>query len=239
MTQQANVTVVYPLLKGDIELRYSIRSLLRYGSNVGQIVIIGDRPKFIDYDKVLHIPFTDRKGKPYENVWNKLKAIAEDDRISSRILWMNDDIYIQKPFNAAAIPNYCRSMDLAKMRVLNADIATLSSYKRVLKRTRDALKKRGMTTFHFGTHQPTNFEKEKILATYREFEKEIPSGLSFRCCYHNMHRSVRTVKSTVVVKAIGSTPPAKWAFASRGTANLAILEKGLKGLFPKRSELEI
>lgn len=232
------VSVVYPLLTAGIELKYSVRSLLLHGKNIGQIFIIGDKPKFFDAAKFVHIPFRDGKHTPYENVWRKLETIARDDRITETLLWMNDDFYIQQPFNAAEIPNYSRSMNLATLPVLNKPIEQLSSYKKVLKRTRDALVKRGMTAFHFGTHQPVNFEKEKMLATIAEFAPEIPSGISFRCCYHNMHASKRTIKATVVIKNV-DRPPRKWAFASKATADLAVLETGLKRLYPKRSQLEV
>lgn len=235
-----NVSVVYPVLQAGIELKYSVRSVLMHGSNVGRIYVIGDKPGYLNDELFEHIPFADKRGKPYENVWRKLKAAAEDERISSRILWMNDDIYITRAFDAAAVPNYCRSLDLATMPTLKRDLQSLSSYKKVLKNTLDALKKRGMSTHHFGTHQPVNFEKEKILATWKEFEADVPLGISFRCCYHNMHGSERTIKSTAVVSTLdGLRPPAKWAFASKGNANLIALEQGLQTLYPHRSALEV
>lgn len=233
------VDVVYPLLQAGVELKFSVRSLLANGSNVGKIFIIGDRPAFFNASKYIHIPFQDAKNTPYANVWRKLETIALDDRISEKLLWMNDDFYIQQKFDAAAVPNYSRSMDLAKMKILDKDINVLSPYKKVLKRTRDVLKARGMTTYHFGTHQPVNFERAKILATVNEFRSEMAQGVSFRCCYQNMHHATdRVIRSTVVVKHVDRAPR-KWAFASKATADLTTLAAGLSRLFPRKSALEV
>lgn len=233
-----SVSVVYPLLQAGIELKYSVRSLLLHGRNVGDIFVIGDLPPFFHESKFVHIPFHDKTGRAYENVWGKLEAIARDERITERLLWMNDDFYIRRDFDATAVPNYSRSLDLAHMPKLHKEDAVLSPYKQVLKRTHDALVRRGMSTFHFGTHQPVNYEKRKMLETIEEFRSEIPSKLSFRCCYMNMHQEKRTPQSTVVVKHVDAGPPNRWAFASRATADLSVLERGLAKLFPHRSELE-
>jgi hypothetical protein len=183
------VDVVYPLYRAGPEIRYSVRGLLLHAKNIGRIFIIGDRPKFFDGTKFTHIPFKDVNNRPYENVWRKLETIARDERISEKLLWMNDDFYITQPFDATAVPNYCRSMDLFEMPILDRPLANLSPYKKTLKRTRDALAKHRMAGTHFGTHQPVNFEKQKILATVAEFEEDISNGISFRCCYQNMHKA--------------------------------------------------
>jgi hypothetical protein len=235
MTQQ--VDAVYPLYRAGLEIRYSVRGLLLHATNIGRIFIIGDRPKFFEGTKFTHIPFKDVNNRPYENVWRKLETVARDERISEKLLWMNDDFYITQPFDATAVPNYCRAMDLFEMTVLDKPLANLSPYKKTLKRTRDALAKHGMPGTHFGTHQPVNFEKQKILATVAEFEEDISNGISFRCCYQNMHKAPQTVRSTVVVKHVDRVPN-KWAFASKGTADMAVLERGLSRLYPEKSMLE-
>jgi hypothetical protein len=231
------VDVVYPLYRAGPEIRYSVRGLLLHAKNIGRIFIIGDRPKFFDGTKFTHIPFKDVNNRPYENVWRKLETIARDERISEKLLWMNDDFYITQPFDASAVPNYCRSMDLFEMPILDRPFANLSPYKKTLKRTRDALAKHRMAGRHFGTHQPVNFERQKILATVAEFEEDISNGISFRCCYQNMHKAAQTVRSTVVVKHVDRVPN-KWAFASKATADLALLERGLSQLYPEKSMLE-
>jgi hypothetical protein len=209
------VDVVYPLYRAGPEIRYSVRGLLLHAKNIGRIFIIGDRPKFFDGTKFTHIPFKDVNNRPYENVWRKLETIARDERISEKLLWMNDDFYITQPFDASAVPNYCRSMDLFEMPILDRPLANLSPYKKTLKRTRDALAKHGMRERISARISRSILKSRRSWRPSRirrgHFKRDLVSLLLSK----HAQGEPQTVRSTVVVKHVDRVPN-KWAFASKG-----------------------
>lgn len=228
------VSVVYPLLKFGPELIYSLRSVEKYGNGVGEVFIIGAETPALT--NVVQIPFKDKKQRVSINIWEKLVAVARNEQISERFLWMNDDIYITKDFNADEIPNYARPADLAtyKGRVPK------TIYQKMLYATHDALQQRGLPTENFATHQPVNLEKSKVLQAYEEFNREIYTtiSISFRCAYGNLHRLPPKRNGTIVAKATQAIPK-KWAFASHATVKPDELAAMLNGLYPVKSRYEV
>lgn len=230
---------VYPLGGGskisNLEIVLSLRSLARHAANLGNIYVIGEQPARLNWGgRLIHLPFTETHGR-YANVWEKVLAAAKDPRISERFLWMNDDFYCLENFDAGAVPYFCRTNKLSSSEAR-------SSYQQTLRKTRDALVKRGLSTYHFGTHQPINFEKAKIRQLFKEFEDEIyaPRGLSLRTCYGNYFQVERTVKTTKLIK--GDHPPTLrglFAVSSHATATPANLRRHIKRLYPGPSEFEL
>lgn len=244
------IDAIYPLGTGsklhNEEIRYSIRSLMANAQNLGKIYIIGEKPKFLEFgERLIHIPYKEIHG-PYRNTWEKLRVAAEDDRISEKFVWMNDDFYIVKKFDASNIPYYTRGGTLLSMRsgtrfLKDLQIADIhQSYHRCLKNTLTALLKRKLPTFAFATHQPVNFEKKKVLALYREFRHELqpPYGLSFRCCYGNFYRLPYVVRPTYIVKQRWQIPPGRLAFATHKDVDPNLFRRKLAVMFPNRSIFE-
>jgi hypothetical protein len=237
--------VVIPLGKGsradNAELKYALRSLAKYGRNLGKVFIIGEKPEIMNWsERLVHVPFVERHGA-YINVWEKLFFASQDDRISERFLFTNDDIYVMKPFDAGDVPYYCRPRELSQMPFANMVFAEIPrTYQKMMRRTLEALNRRKMTCYHFGTHQPVNFEKSKVAETFAEFATELYSnkGLSFRCCYGNQHQVERIVNPTVVLKKIVDRKFTKFAVASHEVLEKSALIDWLEGLFPMKSEFE-
>jgi len=154
MNSTEKTDIVFPLGSGsklnNLELRFSLRSVMKHGLNVGRVFIVGEKPHFLNWgDRLIHIPFAESCGR-YANIWEKAKAVAEDERISEKIVWFNDDMYVLQDFDAGAIPFFSRArqIDLTK--------SGTSSYQKTFRMTAAALKQRGCTLYHYGTHQPCN-----------------------------------------------------------------------------------
>jgi len=98
----------------DNELRYSLRSIEKYLSGVGQVFIIGDCPDFLT--NVIHIPATDEENREWKdrNIYRKLLIACNDVRISENFLFVNDDHYLTQPFEAGKFPFYYREPDMIK-----------------------------------------------------------------------------------------------------------------------------
>jgi hypothetical protein len=240
------IDVVYPLGKGsrlgNLELKHSLRSLVTHAQNLGRIFIVGEKPQgFIWSDDFVHIPFTET-GRAYVNIWHKLSQIASIETITERFVWMNDDFYCLQAFDASSIPYYSLTADLSQREFTKLPIAEVrSDYQRTLKRTYDALTKRGLSTINFGTHQPCNFEKTKIRAMQQEFEPDLHpvDGLSARCCYGNFHAVEQVKQGTILIGDRVKSVAGRFAFATTNSTPQNLAQKLLSRLYPIKTKYEV
>lgn len=162
--------VVYPLGKpgpwGHDAIKYSIRSLCQYAEEEGwRVFIIGERPGFLDYGKVIHIPFKESKAKEV-NIWEKVLTAAKDKRVSDPFFFMNDDYFFLRPFKMEGFPWYHKG-DIRKMNLKS------QGYDRRVLKTADVLEKNGLSTWHFDIHTPNVEFKDKFIGAYNAFKTHL------------------------------------------------------------------
>jgi hypothetical protein len=80
------------------ELRFAIRSLVKYFTDFTELILVGDLPKWY---KGEHIPYRDLIGRVDFNMYLKLMAGAKGETV----LYTQDDVFALKPFDKN-IPNY-------------------------------------------------------------------------------------------------------------------------------------
>lgn len=85
--------IIYPYIKGDNEIIYSLRSLKNIPHN--NVYIVGDKPEGIDLKKVCYIPFAQTKTK-YKNTTEIIKLMCNNSAVSDDFILMNDDFFILK-----------------------------------------------------------------------------------------------------------------------------------------------
>lgn len=90
---------------GGIELRYSIRSIVKHFKLLSGVLLIGDKPEWYTGD---HIPFADVPGEKERSM--QLKVLQVPD---STFLYSNDDFFANSDFDEK-LPDYydtdCRDM---------------------------------------------------------------------------------------------------------------------------------
>lgn len=109
MTGQTNILI--PLNNGsrhnDLELRYCLRSIEKYLSGVSRIIIIGEKPEFLNYQNITHLSFdddTDNKQRAH-NIYRKIIAGIENfTDLSDNFLFFNDDHFLLSNFEASEFP---------------------------------------------------------------------------------------------------------------------------------------
>lgn len=116
------IDIVIPLGKGsqweNNELRYSLRSLEKFGRNVGKVFVVGEMPKFIKAsaringwsgqvfeNTVTYIPHVDKYGHE-RNIMEKVLAACKDERVSDNFLFWNDDFFLTDFIDCENYPNY-------------------------------------------------------------------------------------------------------------------------------------
>ena len=109
--------ILYTLGKGstwqDNELRYSLRSIDKYGINVNRIYIVGDWcPGFVDRDKVTfircHQPYTDK----FKNILYSVLYACENSDIAEDFLLSSDDHFYMEKTDFDAYPYWLKNLDL-------------------------------------------------------------------------------------------------------------------------------
>ncbi len=109
--------IVIPLGKGsrhaDIELRYCLRSIAKHLTGVGRIIIVGERPGWLNWDSpyLIHVERADNPNgwQRAHNIYSKIMAaITCVPGLSDNFLFFNDDHFLLQDYRADEFPLYCR-----------------------------------------------------------------------------------------------------------------------------------
>ena len=87
---------------GNNEIRISIRSFAKYFKNLRNIVVVGERPVFLD--EIIHIPYEDKMGINKDaRMMLKIKAACQDPRVSENFILCTDDTLLLSAISAEEI----------------------------------------------------------------------------------------------------------------------------------------
>jgi hypothetical protein len=160
------------------ELRYSLRSLLKYGTDVNRIYIVGKRPEFIKYDsRIFHIESKPTTNAKEFSIWQNILKACDDPRISKEFFFTNDDYYFLREFSLENFPNYhkgdLRDQNFAKV---NYKIDK-SGYDKKAKRTLEFLQSQGLPTLFFDIHCPNRIRKSEFRQCFNSLEEYLKINL--------------------------------------------------------------
>ncbi len=156
------IDIVYPIGNGsrwdNNELRYSLRSVQKYLSNVGRVHIVGELPDFIH--AVNYIPFQDIHRWKETRIALKILKACQADYIGENFLFMNDDHFLLRPFDAEAFPYFMKETiaTTAQNRRFN------DAYRKSLVNSYMALTKNNFLTHNFDVHCPIIYNKKQFSA---------------------------------------------------------------------------
>ena len=158
--------ILYVLGKGskhnNIELRYSLRSIERYGINVGKVYLVGYDPGFLS-DKVTFIPcddkYMDKYNGKHKNIIAAICHAVENSDIGEEFLYSSDDHIYIKETNFDLYPYFCRG-NLPERPAKFDD--KRSEYHFSLLETRELLTKHGLTCYRFSQHGNTHMSRSAI-----------------------------------------------------------------------------
>lgn len=179
--------VLYPYraAPGDMELRFSMRSL-RYVEH-GRVIVAGDRPG-IATDAVTYVPVAPESDRFRSSTENLLAAA--DEASTDLVAVMNDDIFLLQPWefrheNRGSVSEYLITGGPA------------GAYRQRIQRTKEILAGCGVTDpLWFGLHTPTVYERRKLIDLIRDFSGE---QYLLRTLYHNLHPQPSTQRQDVKV----------------------------------------
>lgn len=217
--------IVY-ILKEDIdseELRYSLRSVCK-NFDFNKIWFYCGCPEWAKPD--YHVPFKQKGYNKLDKVHNTMRAICENEEITSSFYLFNDDFFILKPYNQET--QFCNGTllhlaDLIEKRNSNKG----SFYSHYLCYSQEVLNKNGYDTLSYACHVPILINKEKALETLNSF----PGNTLFRSMYGN-HHSIGGILIEDVKIVDYTSIPGDWNFVSTNEDSFA---RGAVGEFIRQT----
>lgn len=177
------VSIVIPLGRGsrnnDIEIRYCLRSIEKYLTGYGDIFIVGEKPDWLQ--NIVHIPCPDFGDKTYDkehNIFCKIMAACADDRVTDDFLFMNDDHYLLRDYEAGRFPYYYDG--------LLQDYKTITDYKHTVWNTVEW--NFGENYTYFDVHCPIIYNKLNFIQRMSIPDWNIRFGYCIKTmyCYLNV-----------------------------------------------------
>ncbi|MBQ5901570.1 MAG: hypothetical protein IIW86_06885 [Clostridia bacterium] len=204
--------------RNNMELRYSLRALDKFGHNIDRVFIVGNKPAFLRNVEYLWV---EDKYEWWRNAFEKTKAAIKAG-ISDEFLLMNDDFFMLEDFDAEKYPFFYRGQ---------LPETSTRQYTDVLLNTRKILKAEGKPTKHFGVHCPMRIKGEQYLT----LEKYINEPVSARCLYGNLF--VKNARLVEDCKGGGIKKSPTKCYSSKSWMSDADLN-ALKEMFDKPSRWE-
>ncbi|MFA5816200.1 MAG: hypothetical protein WC865_11320 [Bacteroidales bacterium] len=181
------IDIVYVLGTGsgwsDNEIRFSLRSVFKNLTNIGQIFIVGEKPAGLK--GFIHIDHPDEFSSinADANIIRKVLRACQDPRVSEKFLFINDDHIIMKPMRADRMPPFHKG----DMKSFHLDYFSFNEWRKRLYKTMIALEEQNLPTLHFDCHTPIIFEKEKFIEAMSRFDYASGIGLCMKSLYGNIY----------------------------------------------------
>lgn len=160
--------ILYIIGKGskhnNIELKYSLRSICKYGKNIGKVIVAGSPPDWLSKE-VVQVSCSDPYSYKHSNILNCIENVVDKGLVSGDFLYSSDDHFYIKPTDFDNYPIYLKSEALRDTVKKNDRIY---QYHRSLVDTRMILETNGFPFKNYSQHCNTHMHSE-IFVQYRDF----------------------------------------------------------------------
>lgn len=154
--------ILYVLGRGSTwdnnELRYSLRSIERFGRGVGNVYVVGYDPHFLS-NAVKFIPYKDRYNRKHKNILDAICYALDNSDIGEDFLLSSDDHIYIKETDFEAYP-YFRKGVLPSTPPTKRNAA--ANYRLSLMDTRKLLIEHGLPYHNFSHHGNTHLSRRAI-----------------------------------------------------------------------------
>lgn len=160
--------------KRNLELRMSLRSICKYGKNIGKVVVVGKPPKWLSSD-VPTLEVKDLYSYKHQNILNCIEKAMEANLVEGEFLYSSDDHFYVKPVDFNAYPYFIKGE--LKRSAQRTD--PYYQYHRSLYDTRIICQKYNLPTNNYAQHCNTHMHTEvirKILPAIHDAYK-LPYGV--------------------------------------------------------------
>ena len=185
----------------NIELRWSLRSIAKYASNVTGVVVAGYPPDWLSDEVVkIHVPDDPKAGYKHVNIMNAILAAIDAKAVEGEFLYSSDDHFLCGPCDFDRYPvlvSHKADLDKTDKDMDGAERSRRNNlYTRSMLRTGELLRRAGLPTVDWSQHAFTYMNTEdapavrQLLDTFGD--QADPSGLGFEpTCVFMAIRSMR------------------------------------------------
>ena len=173
------------------ELRYSLRSIQKYGKGVGRVFVAGFCPDWLS-DEVVKVPFTqpyntlaeEFSSRPgltlkFANVLATILYVVDNTDISEDFLISMDDHFYTRPVDFANYPFYAKEGKDKELPEIGK-----SPYGKVMAETRNFLEKEGLPILYLTIHRNMHCSKKIVKECRKTLDKCVKEVLPVEpLCY--------------------------------------------------------
>lgn len=166
-------------LNSENRLRLLLRSIENHCEGYNEIVIVGDKPEWIQ--GVIHIGFSGDEAKySMRNKYKKLRAACLRKDITPVFYWVDADDHAVKFDARKALRVSIPENSVMAYRPKNHE-------KICLKHTEDLMKRRGFKDIYFNRY-PMSMQKSRLQNTFDDIDFETKYGYCIKTMYSNFNR---------------------------------------------------
>lgn len=178
------IDVVYVLGHGstwsDNELRFSLRSLQDHLTDLGQVFVVGARPRWLT--GVIYLPYPDKYSCKERNIMEKVAYACGHPDLTQRFLHVHDDHFTLQPARGAEVPNWCAG----PLDQLARAVKVTNHWRDAVLNTNRVLLQRGFENRNFDVHFPIVFDKTLYPKVMDEYDwRGEPRGFVVKSLYAN------------------------------------------------------
>lgn len=163
------------------ELRYCLRSVQKYVKDVGEIIIIGVKPKWIK--NVVHIPCDDDLDPEAKEKNILKKVLLACDLLDGDFMFMNDDHFLLSPVTLP-YPSY---FDFQLPQKLIGRTLKGRYYKAQVN-TIKALTAKSLPLKNFDIHVPMIYNRDLFRKAMAQYDWKVPFGYVIKSLYANTYQ---------------------------------------------------
>lgn len=238
------IDVVYVLGHGstwaDNELRYSLRSLELFVEDLGQVFVVGSRPKWLT--GVVHLPYDDKYTCKERNIMEKVAYACGHPDLTQRFLHVHDDHFTLARARGKDLPNWCGS----SLERLAMAVKVTNHWRDAVVNTNRVLVERGFDNRNFDLHFPIVFDKDLYPKVMDEYDwRGTPRGFVVKSLYANTLQlpwvqigDVKLMGRFTLEQLVDKLRGRPWFSVSNSCLNLTMKEL-FQHLYPTPSRYEL
>lgn len=224
----------------DNELRYSLRSMSRWLTGMGEVFIVGTCPEWLT--GVTHISAEDNPVERKEvRLYRKILLACRDERVSENFLLCYDDNFLLQPHSASSFPNYYDGRLLLYLQRLRGTNRK-GTHRRCAENTINSL---GIGAKLFDVHCPMLVNRLAFQEVMSQFDWSKRDGYLIKSSYANSVELVVTECNDVKINHPDGTlaeyrsmVSGKPWFSTGDNMNWGVLEELMQELYPEKSNFE-
>lgn len=151
----------------NIEVRMSLRSIAKYGRNVGRVIVAGDPPEWMS-DEVVKVPIPVKYSRKHHEMMHRIQYCVMNNIVDGEFLVSSDDHFYVKETDFDNYPYYYKSLALRNTAIQGE---RCYGYHMSLKQTRELLERHHLPIVNYEQHCNTHIHA-RIFKEYQDILNE-------------------------------------------------------------------